>query len=252
MGNMQNLFFVDLDDTLFQTLRKCGQAQAEDLTPRAFLKTGETISYATPKQNRLWEGLIGAGHVVPVTARNFDAFSRVNLTFKHEVILNHGAVILDAQGRIDSEWQAHMADVLPPFHKQLLQAWELVQAYSNKHQGFQPRLIQDFGVCWYGVVKHAEAKEEPLRDLALNLQQHTALTSGQLYCHLNGNNLAIIPAVVAKAHAVRFLLARYTKLYTSLFTVGVGDSKTDQPFMSLCDYALIPGNTQLGALFRDL
>ena len=249
---MQNLFFVDLDDTLFQTLRKCGQTLLEDLTPRAFLKSGETISYATPKQNQIWEGLTRAGRVVPVTARNFDAFSRVNLTFKHEAILNHGAVILDAQGRIDPEWQAYMAEALPPFHTLLLEVWELVQAHTYQHPGLRPRLIEDFGVCWYGVVKHADAEEEPLQDLALLLQNHTALTSGQLYCHLNGNNLAIIPAVVAKAHAVQFLLQRYAKLYDSILTIGVGDSKTDQPFMALCDYALIPGNTQLGALFRDL
>ncbi len=249
---MQNLFFVDLDDTLFQTLRKCGQTLADDLTPRAFLKNGETISYATPKQNRLWAGLAEAGHVVPVTARNFDAFSRVNLTFKNEAILNHGAVIIDAQGRIDPEWQTYMTDVLPPFHKLLLEVWELVQAQTKTDPGLRPRLIEDFGVCWYGVVKHADAEDEPLQNLALLLKQHTALTSGRLYCHLNGNNLAIIPAVVAKANAVNFLLERYVKSHDTLLTIGIGDSKTDQPFMALCDYALIPRNTQLGALFRDL
>jgi hydroxymethylpyrimidine pyrophosphatase-like HAD family hydrolase len=249
---MQNLFFVDLDDTLFQTLRKCDQTLNRHLTPRAFLKNGDTISYATPKQNRLWEGLSNSGMVVPVTARNFDAFSRVNLTFQHSAILNHGAVILNEQRGIDLEWQAYMAEVLPPYHALLLEVWELVEAHARDNSGLRPRLIEDFGVCWYGVVKHADAEESPLQALSLLLQQHAALTSGRLYCHLNGNNLAIIPAAVTKANAVRFLLERYTKIYDAILSVGIGDSKTDQPFMSLCDYALIPGNTQLGALFRDL
>ena len=249
---MQNLFFVDLDDTLFQTLRKCGETRTEDLTPRAFLKNGETISYSTPKQNRVWEALSSSGPVVPVTARNFDAFSRVNLTFKHEAILNHGAVIIDTQGRIDPEWQAYMAEALPPYHSLLLEIWELVNANTLENPALRPRLIEDFGVCWYGVIKHAAAEEAPLQVLAQAMQYHPALVTGQLYCHLNGNNLAIIPAIVTKANAVGFLLARYKKLYDAILTVGIGDSKSDQPFMSLCDYALIPGNTQLGALFRDL
>jgi len=251
---MQNLFFVDLDDTLFQTLRKCQHsvADVDELTPRAYLKNGAVISYATPKQNRLWEFLAGAGRVVPVTARNFDAFSRVDLDFNQAAILNHGAVILDEQRQIDPEWQAYMAEVLPPYQSSLLEVWQLVQEQARINPGLLPRLIEDFGVCWYGVIKHADADDAALLALLPLLQNHPAIVAGRLYCHINGNNLAIIPAVVSKANAVQFLLARYVQLYPGLLTVGIGDSKTDQPFMALCDYAVIPGNTQLGAIFREL
>lgn len=251
---MQNLFFVDLDDTLFQTLRKCSRAvdASVELTPRAFLKTGEVISYSTPKQNRLWESLSRSGMVVPVTARNFDAFSRVNLDFRHDAVLNHGAVIVDARGRIDVEWQAHMARVLPPYQDLLYEVWEVVAGYVVENPGLRPRLIEDFDVCWYGVIKHADADEQVLQELVPRLTELPALASGQLYCHINSNNLAIIPEVVTKAGAVEFLLQRYAGQYENLLTVGIGDSKTDMPFMSLCDYAVVPGNTQLGAILREL
>jgi hydroxymethylpyrimidine pyrophosphatase-like HAD family hydrolase len=145
-----------------------------------------------------------------------------------------------------------MAEVLPPYQSLLYEVWDVVAGYAAENPGLRPRLIEDFDVCWYGVIKHAEADEQVLQNLIPLLQTHPALASGQLYCHINSNNLAIIPAVVAKANAVRFLLERYANCYESMLTVGIGDSKTDMPFMSLCDFAVIPGNTQLGALLRGL
>jgi hydroxymethylpyrimidine pyrophosphatase-like HAD family hydrolase len=254
---MQHFIFVDLDDTLFQTLRKCGGAaanpQENGLTPRAFLKNGAPISYSTRKQDHLWQWLVKAGHVIPVTARNYDAYSRVDLRFPADAVLNHGAVIVNEHHRIDLEWQAQMAQLLPPYHHELIDLWGQVQFHAQKDPALQPRLVEDFGVIWYGVVKHADASEAALRALHDTLIiKHEAVACGRLYCHINGNNLAVLPRVVGKAHAVGFLLERYARRYDALLTVGIGDSKTDSPFMALCDYAMIPGNTQLGELFRDL
>lgn len=248
---MQNFIFIDLDDTLFQTLRKCGNHAPDsngiELKPRAFLKDGSPISYSTPKQERLWQWFSGSGRIIPVTARNFDAFSRVDLPFTEEVILNHGAVILDKNRNIDQEWHDYMVDVSLSYQADLLSLWEDVQSQASHDPFLKPRLIEDFGVTWYGVIKHADANEAVLRDLLNSvISNHESVKSGRLYCHSNGNNLAILPAVIEKAHAVRFLIDRYAGQHASIFTVGMGDSKTDMPFMALCDYAVIPKNTQLG------
>ena len=252
---MQSFIFLDLDDTLFQTLRKCGQydsgANGFELQPRAYLKNGSPISYATPKQERLWQWFSRSGRIIPVTARNFDAFSRVDLPFTEEVILNHGAVILDKNRHIDQEWQEHMADILPPYQPDLLDLWEQLQYQTRNDPALNPRIIKDFGITLYGVVKHSDANEEVLSTLLNSvIKNHHSVLSGRLYCHFNGNNLAIIPDPIRKATAVRFLMDRYAKLFESIFTVGIGDSKTDIPFMSLCDYAVIPRNTQIGAFFH--
>lgn len=251
---MQNLFFVDLDDTLFQTLRKCQKVvdSLEELSPRAFLKNGEVISYSTPKQNHLWEALSQSGWVIPVTARNFDAFTRVDLVFNQSAILNHGAVVIDEHRNIDPEWQQHMANVLPPYQTLLYEVWEQIEELAKDIPALRPRLIEDFGICWYGVIKHADADETVLNQIIPSLQALPAFIKGDLYYHINSNNLAIIPKVVAKANAVKFLMAKYKNKFDNLLTVGIGDSKTDMPFMSLCDYAVIPGNTQLGAILRGL
>ena len=244
---MQSYIFLDLDDTLFQTLRKCAPGAADDtLQVRAFLPDGSANSFATNKQQWLWHWLNKGFKIVPVTARDAQAFARVNLPFEEEVVLNHGAVILDKQRAVDKVWLAHILQALPPYHEKLLEVWAEVELYAQRHSGFKPRLVNDFGTIWYGVVKHNDGTEATLKTLldAL-LKAHPYVSDGSLYWHLNGNNLALLPKIINKESAVRYLLDGYQQRHPQLLTFGAGDSKTDAAFMALCDYALIPKNTQL-------
>jgi predicted mannosyl-3-phosphoglycerate phosphatase (HAD superfamily) len=51
---------------------------------------------------------------------------------------------------------------------------------------------------------------------------------------------------------VSYLLAHYKREYPDLLTFGAGDSRTDAAFITLCDYALIPKNTQLFRMLADV
>jgi len=77
------------------------------------------------------------------------------------------------------------------------------------------------------------------------IKAHPHILNGSLYWHLNGNNLAVLPKIINKESAVSYLINGYKQQHLELLTFGAGDSKTDAPFMALCDYALIPKNTQL-------
>ncbi|MDT8406027.1 MAG: hydrolase [Methylococcales bacterium] len=247
---MHSLVFTDLDDTLFQTLRKCGPTQRKALTACAYLKDGAAISYATPRQTWLWSWLSASHAVIPVTARNFNAFSRVDLPFSHQAVLNHGAVIVDQHGQLDSVWHQRMQTAMSACQDELAALWQAVMTYAAGQSGLKPRLIEDFGQVWYGVIKHDQADHQALQTLLQTvLQSHPAVVAGQFYCHCNDNNLAIIPAAIGKARAVRFLIEQYRSRYDDLITIGLGDSFTDGPFMALCDYALMPQNSQLASLF---
>jgi hydroxymethylpyrimidine pyrophosphatase-like HAD family hydrolase len=244
---MQNYIFLDLDDTLFQTLRKCEHGPDDPaLEVRAFLPDGTPNSFATRKQQWLWQWFQKDFRIVPVTARDAGAFGRVNLPFREEAVLNHGAVILDKHRDYDKPWMERMLDLLPGYYQKLLAVWEDVQDYAGRRQGYKLRLVRDFGIDWFGVVKHKSALEAPLQALLEEVvNPHPAFRDGSLYAHLNGNNLAILPKLINKEDAVRYLLDRYRRRHPELLTFGAGDSRTDAPFLALCDYALIPKNTQL-------
>jgi HAD superfamily hydrolase (TIGR01484 family) len=244
---MQSYIFLDLDDTLFQTLGKCSlSADDPRLQVRACLPDGTPNSYATHKQQWLWHWLAKGFKIVPVTGRDWHAFERVMLPFQEEVILNHGAVILDKQRNIDNVWRKGMLEALPAYYAKLLDVWTEVEAYCNSCSGFKSRLVHDFEVTWYGVIKHVDGTETVLRALLESIiKAHPHILDGSLYWHLNGNNLAVLPKIINKESAVSYLIDSYKQQHPELLTFGAGDSKTDAPFMALCDYALIPKNTQL-------
>ncbi len=244
---MQSYIFLDLDDTLFQTLRKCAlDADDPRLQVRAFLPDGTPNSFATHKQQWLWHWLAQGFRIVPVTGRDAEAFERVVLPFQEEVVLNHGAVILDKERNIDSVWMDGMMQVFPKYHEKLLDVWAEVEAYCNSYNGFKHRLVNDFDITWYGVIKHVNGTENTLKMLLDGIiKPHRHIVDGSLYWHLNGNNLAVLPKIINKESAVSYLIDSYKQKHPELLTFGAGDSKTDAPFMALCDYALIPGNTQL-------
>ena len=244
---MQSYIFLDLDDTLFQTLRKCALG-ADDprLQARACLPDGTPHSYATHKQQWLWHWLARGFKIVPVTGRNAQAFERVMLPFQEEVVLNHGAVILDKQRTIDSRWMDGMMQALPPYQEKLLDLWAEVEVYCKRFHGLIRRLVHDFDITWYGVIKHVDGSEILLKTLLDSfIKTHPHILDGSLYWHLNGNNLAVLPKIINKESAVSYLIDGYKQQHPELLTFGAGDSKTDAPFMALCDYALIPRNTQL-------
>jgi hypothetical protein len=244
---MQNYIFLDLDDTLFQTLRKCEKGPDDPaLKIRAYLPDGTPNSYATHKQQWLWQWFAKDFRIVPVTARDAQAFARVDLPFREEVVLNHGAVILDKQSQVDRVWMDGMISAMPEYLEKLRAVWDQVTSCVDRLDGYKLRLVEDFGRIWYGVVKHRSGSEAPLKALVDDiLKEHPYLLDGSLYWHLNGNNLAILPKIINKETAVSYLLERYRQQHPELLTFGAGDSHTDAPFMALCDYALIPKNTQL-------
>ena len=63
---------------------------------------------------------------------------------------------------------------------------------AKRHNGFKPRLVIDFDITWYGVIKHVDGTENTLKMLLDDIiKTHPHIIDGSLYWHLNGNNLAV-------------------------------------------------------------
>jgi hypothetical protein len=245
---VKRVLFVDLDDTLFQSRRKC--PEGSELLPTAFLADGSAHSFMTARQQRLWGWLGGRDAVIiPTTARNRESFSRVRLAFSSWRILDYGGVILDAEGQPDPDWMARMRTQVAPGIDALQALLERAQAWiDERNLAVRLRLIEDCGLPLYLVAKYRDERVAHLNLLQRELiEPWVAAQDGTQRLHRNDNNLAVLPQYLDKAFAVRHLIERLSADWGEILTIGIGDSLIDAPFMAECDYAITPRGTQLHA-----
>ena len=248
---MHILIFTDLDDTLFQSARRA--PPQTDWQPLAFLKGGEPICWGSPKQLAFMQWLrAGGAQLVPVTARNLDAFSRVTIDRDGLAVIDFGAVILEADGQPDETWLAQSkekAHASAPALQQWLDFLQWVNAAMNAD--VSARLVGDFGALFYVAAKSATHRTDWVQTLAVHCRE--ALRAGALppmVLHCNGNNLALLPPWLDKSHAVRYILARCKNECgeeEKVLSIGLGDSLTDVPFLRTCDWRMMPGGSQIDA-----
>jgi len=234
---MRAIILVDLDDTLFQTLRKCPPDVPQDaLTALGFGRDGGPLGFATPRQSAFLAWLGEAALVVPVTGRSHDALSRVRIPYGAAVCA-HGGVILDEAGAVDAGWAAEIAEQAAP-HKATLAAL----AEASQGTKVAARILAEGGTDLYLLLKDPDG-DETLLDPVLERILH--MVPADWTIHRNGNNAALMPPFLGKAHAVRALLPRLRALHPDAPVIGIGDSLSDAPYMALCDYAMMPTGSQL-------
>ncbi len=104
------VIFLDLDDTILQTAPKCPPDQL--LTPAAFNRAGEVLSFMTRAQQRLLKFWREQATVIPVTGRTDSALDRVAITFTSWRITHHGAVIRQPDGALPVWWHDEIQPLL--------------------------------------------------------------------------------------------------------------------------------------------
>lgn len=240
---------VDLDDTLFQTLRKCPpDVPANRLTPLGFARDGSPLSYATPRQMQFLEWLAETTHLVPVTARSLDALRRARIPFRAAVCA-HGGVVLDDRGEVDRRWAAMIAERAVPFASQLAYlAATIGRVARDRGIMVNARVLVEETLPLYTLAKHEDADAEAL--FAVVDAAVPSLPEGWTD-HRNGNNVALMPPYLGKAHAVAYILPDLRTRFPDAPVIGIGDSRTDAPFMGLCDFAMMPTRSQLADSLFD-
>ena len=233
---MRSLVFLDLDDTLFQSHRKC--PTEGDLHPAAYLADGSAHSFMTTRQRSLWRLLEDQATLIPTTARDHDALRRVDLPFKSWRIIDYGGVILNPEGEPEGDWMermaAHSRDSLDELNALLDRMLTFV---AREGLAIRARLIEDFGVPFYLVAKYRDECESDLDRLQYELAvPWVTERAGTHRLHRNSNNLAIIPGWLGKEWAVRHLIERLGREWGELLTIGIGDSLIDGAFMAECDF----------------
>ncbi|MBI2808440.1 MAG: haloacid dehalogenase [Planctomycetes bacterium] len=238
---MRTVLFLDLDDTIFQTRPKCPGDDV--LHPVAHRRDGTPLSFMTPRQRAFLEMWLRAATVIPTTARNLDAYSRVDLPFEHLAILDFGGVVLLEDKTLDAAWDAQIRPRARAFAPELRILHAAVERIiARRRLGAYARVIADFDMPLYVVVKHPDG------DCALLAVIHDELRASadlsRCFVHQNDNNLSLVPAFLGKEHAVRHVV-HHRLGPEPVLTIGMGDSLTDAGFLDVCDYSLMPRACQL-------
>ena len=232
--------FADLDDSLFQTLRKC--PQDIDLAAAAVDRQGAPLSYMTPQQRALL-ALLDRAVIIPVTGRNTAALERVHMAFTSYRITSHGALVMTADGYPDAGWLAR----IKVQHQEWISQLEIALAWVERARvsaglALRCRIIEDQNMPVYISIKGEQAALE-----YLNAAIHEAWGEEGARIHRNGENMALLPPFARKEEAVAFLMQRLRETGDQPLFIGLGDSTTDLPFMRLCHYAMIPQQSQIRA-----
>jgi hydroxymethylpyrimidine pyrophosphatase-like HAD family hydrolase len=240
---MRAITLVDLDDTLFQTLRKCPpEVPVEHLTPIGFKADGSPMSYATPRQLEFIRLLSETTYLIPVTARSLAALRRVRLEYE-QAICAHGGMILSDGEVIDSDWDAsirtHAAQHTSIVHS-LTNALDSAASAAGVPVHTRVQMEGDIGL--YPLARHEDADEVALNRVADAVIDQ--LPSGWTD-HRNSNAVAFLPPYLGKQHAVAHLLPGLRARFPDSVVIGIGDSISDAPFMNLCDFAMTPTASQL-------
>lgn len=249
--------WMDLDDTLFQTQRKIDVWKLPTSEPDALVyatvnKQDEPLSFMSQRQANFFNWLLVSTELIVVTARDRHEIKRVKLPFEGWQVLTHGAIILDKKGEPQAEWQQHMYSKLLPLQDKLTQLSAVFTNHSASDHSqlvFTPHVdsfhngTDKCELTVYLAIKHAQKDHQALVELAKKLPTLIRDFDQDFYIHVNANNLAILPHVVHKRHAVQFLLSHHLDHQRPSF--GFGDSLADLPFLQLLDWYGMPNHGQL-------
>ncbi len=243
---MKPIALVDLDDTLFQTRRKC--PDDVELTPLAHGKDGDALGFATPRQLSFVRWLSETTHLIPVTGRSLDALRRVKLEYAAAVCA-HGGIVLDDEGCVDAEWSAYVTRESQRYRATLdTLSQHAHSANEMAGAGLAVRILSEGEVPLYLLIKHPDGDETHIAGV---VEKVAPAMPADWTLHRNGNNVAFMPPFLGKEHAVASFLPRLRERFPNAPVLGIGDSLTDAPYMGLCDFAMTPVGSQLARAFRS-
>ena len=240
---MNPIVFSDLDDTLFQTMRKCPDG-GDRLKVMSHLADGSPSGYSTPRQQALL-GWLSSGHVIPVTARSTVVLARVDIVQAPAICSNGGCILLE-DGGLDLLWHNRLAEEARhdhPVHEVHRSVTETLDERMFRHW-----VVVENGLPLYIVIKSNAGAAAELAELA---ERHRHLIPTTWRRHANGNNLAYMPAWLNKRHAVGYVIEKIRAAEPDRLILGVGDSLSDVGFMDLCDYAMAPTGSQFWRAAAD-
>lgn len=231
--------FLDLDDTIFQTVRK--MPPDTKAVPVIRKQDGSPSSFMTEKQWKFFQWLSRNALIIPVTGRSVEQLERVNLPFPSWRIVCHGAVIINADDQIDAHWRSAIQEAIAPLQSPLTDIKEICEDFfSCRPPLVRVRMEKVDEVGIYVCLKN-------LGSDGLCQKFHAVLDvipcGDDFRVQVNGREICIIPKTISKGLAVKKLITDMGLLDVPI--LGFGDSLSDMSFLSMCDWWGTPRNSQI-------
>ncbi|MEZ8292276.1 hypothetical protein AB6D11_00320 [Vibrio splendidus] len=266
--------FTDLDRTLFQSLPGQTPSLSTQVTNKLWI---------TPEQKSLWALCHQAEMVVPVTARKPEQFYNGTLpwqkVFTSYKIASHGAEILLPDGRFDAVWMEHVFEGL----RRVSETLEAILLIMERHVSNAPwmkvetyRISHEKNLVWLNLVVNNELvmknQDDIMRcydmsnlvdtpitpiEVAHQVARSIAMTGYNMLldvdpdcrCFLLAPHFTIMPSAYSKKSAVAHVMK---SLSHDAVTLGIGDATADWSFMSLCDFQMLPSQTQISLKVSEI
>ena len=229
--------FTDLDDTLFQTQRKCPEDMGRSIV-MSTLEDGRSSGYASERQQRLTNWLRN-GRLVPVTARSRKVLGRVDIEQAPAICANGGCIV-GSDYEVDQQWHGHLK--YQSLEIDSVRELHLLATCNLDKDAFRHWIVSENDLELYYVVKTNSEDLRTLDEAEERAREH--LPDGWRI-HRNGNNLAVLPPWLNKRNAVAYILSEMRRHDPHLPAIGIGDSHSDVGFMDLCDFAVTPTTSQV-------
>ena len=227
---------IDLDDSLFWSQRKLGHRAQRAV---AFKAGGEAYGFMSSASDELLTILERARRVIPVTARVSTSLGRVQLSFSDYKICAQGGIIIDAEGHVDKAWldegQARLRRLSERPH-------ELADRLADMPplSGLRVVVRADYDTAFFCTIRDPDRRPERLAAVLPALSEQ--LSPGWTLAATN-TDVVLRPEWLTKGAAVRHLYAHHIERPELL--IGLGDRHDDRDFLELCDYILMPRQSDL-------
>ena len=231
--------FCDLDGTFIQTVRHIAEG-----VPRQTVYISDTNKeiVITDKQLNLYNTLLVAGYVIPVTARSLESTNRLlsHLRYPTHKICNHGVYIYDQEDQLITKYTDGLIGLVSNKQHSLRKILDQLGRICNgssifEDLRFKPTMHHHYILCIeVSTLTEFHAK---MIEKAIKLHRHDGIVVSR-----NGKGISVTCSVQSyKQLACNYLLENCVE-YQGLPTLGFGDSLSDLPFMKGCDYSVIPNN----------
>ncbi len=243
---MNDWIATDLDSTLFNRAWS-GEGSIAATWNAGVGAERSASSWMRAGTHRLLEALGRSFALVPVTARDMDSFSRVDvhgLNLRGPAIVANGAVVIGWNGEVDAIWQRRMTDLLEPWDRKLDGFCEwLIGESSGKAR---PRLVPGPE----NLPAYLVAKAEPGWWISAEGQEILGrMKWGDCRVEILGTELQVLPPGVGKRDATLEVQQRFFNNRPPVMCMG--DMPLDLEFMRLGGLMATPTGSVLDQLWNS-